>query len=105
MELNRNQVFLTGMLLVFLGVIAFTVPVWSQMQYFDQELRNIQENPDEYEALWKQLDTMFLNEDILTGKFVNEFIYSFITDDYQFEYVPPKYKKWTDFFDSAVLKF
>ncbi len=72
--------------------------LWERIQF-------LEENPDEYEALWKQLDTMFLNEDILTGKFVNEFIYSFITDDYQFEYVPPKYKKWTDFFDSAVLKF
>lgn len=65
------------MLLVFLGVIAFTVPVWSQMQYFDQELRNIQENPGEY-ADWIEGDASdmsvrdFFNENNGTGYWIGD---------------------------------
>ena len=62
-----KQVSILWMLLVFLGVIAFTVPVWSQMQYFDQELRNIQENPDEY-ADWIDGDS----SDLSVQDFFNE---------------------------------
>lgn len=57
-----KQVSLLWILLVFLGIIAFTVPVWSQMQYFDQELRNIQENPGDY-ADWIDGDLSTLSRE------------------------------------------
>ncbi|WP_214713970.1 ABC transporter permease subunit [Exiguobacterium sp. s151] len=72
-----KQVSILWMLLVFLGVIAFTVPVWSQMQYFDQELRNIQENPGEY-ADWIDGDSSdlsvqdFFNENNGTGYWIGD---------------------------------
>ncbi|MFC4682608.1 ABC transporter permease subunit [Exiguobacterium sp. s149] len=72
-----KQVSILWMLLVFLGVIAFTVPVWSQMQYFDQELRNIQENPGEY-ADWIEGDASdmsvrdFFNENNGTGYWIGD---------------------------------
>lgn len=46
-----KQVALLWMLLVFLGVVAFSVPVWTQMQFFDQEVNNIQEHPEDYSDL------------------------------------------------------
>nr|WP_251131355.1 ABC transporter permease subunit [Exiguobacterium sp. s5] len=39
------------MLLVFLGIVAYTLPVWTQMQSFDEQVREIQANPDEF-AEW-----------------------------------------------------
>lgn len=43
-----KQVSLLWMILVFLGLIAFTVPVWTQMERFDEEIRNIQLNPENF---------------------------------------------------------
>lgn len=59
-----KQVSLLWILLVFLGIIAFTLPVWSQMQYFDQELRNIEQNPAEY-APWIDGDVSEMSKDEL----------------------------------------
>lgn len=39
------------MLLVFLGIVAYTLPVWTQMQSFDEQVREIQANPEEF-AEW-----------------------------------------------------
>ncbi|WP_214708051.1 MULTISPECIES: ABC transporter permease subunit [unclassified Exiguobacterium] len=46
-----KQVSLLWMLLVFLGIVAYTLPVWTQMQTFDEQVREIQANPEEY-AEW-----------------------------------------------------
>lgn len=46
-----KQVSLLWILLVFLGVIAYTLPVWTQMQSFDEQIRNIQTNPGDF-AEW-----------------------------------------------------
>lgn len=46
-----KQVSLLWILLVFLGVIAYTLPVWTQMQSFDEQVREIQANPEEF-AEW-----------------------------------------------------
>lgn len=43
-----KQVSLLWILLVFLGVIAYTLPVWTQMQSFDEQVREIQANPEEF---------------------------------------------------------
>lgn len=72
--------------------------LWERIEFFEN-------NPNEYNKLWEELDALVLNDDVISGKMVNKFIYSFIADDYEFKYHPPKYFKWTDFFDSNVLKF
>ncbi|MFK3985836.1 ABC transporter permease subunit [Exiguobacterium mexicanum] len=46
-----KQVSLLWMLLVFLGIVAYTLPVWTQMQSFDEQVREIQANPEEF-AEW-----------------------------------------------------
>ncbi|KGI84834.1 membrane protein [Exiguobacterium mexicanum] len=46
-----KQVSLLWMLLVFLGIVAYTLPVWTQMQSFDEQVREIQANPEDY-AEW-----------------------------------------------------
>ncbi|RHB50498.1 ABC transporter permease subunit [Exiguobacterium sp. AM39-5BH] len=46
-----KQVSLLWMLLVFLGIVAYTLPVWTQMQTFDEQVREIQANPEKY-AEW-----------------------------------------------------
>ncbi|TCI45958.1 MULTISPECIES: ABC transporter permease subunit [unclassified Exiguobacterium] len=46
-----KQVSLLWILLVFLGIVAYTLPVWTQMQSFDEQVQDIQMNPDEY-AEW-----------------------------------------------------
>ena len=43
-----KQVSLLWMLLVFLGIVAYTLPVWTQMQSFDEQVREIQANPEEF---------------------------------------------------------
>ncbi|WP_070327747.1 ABC transporter permease subunit [Exiguobacterium aurantiacum] len=46
-----KQVSLLWILLVFLGIVAYTLPVWTQMQSFDEQVQDIQMNPDKY-AEW-----------------------------------------------------
>lgn len=46
-----KQVSLLWMLLVFLGIVAYTLPVWTQMQSFDEQVREILANPEEF-AEW-----------------------------------------------------
>ena len=54
-----KQVSLLWMLLVFLGVVAFTVPVWTQMQVYEEQIRDMQENPSDYsDILREDVETM-----------------------------------------------
>ena len=54
-----KQVSLLWMLLVFLGVVAFTVPVWTQMQVYEEQIRDMQENPSDYsDVIQEDIETM-----------------------------------------------
>ncbi|MCT4784749.1 ABC transporter permease subunit [Exiguobacterium aestuarii] len=54
-----KQVSLLWILLVFLGIVAFTVPVWTQMQVYEEQIRDMQENPSNYsDILREDVETM-----------------------------------------------
>lgn len=54
-----KQVSLLWILLVFLGVVAFTVPVWTQMQVYEEQIRDMQENPSDYsDVIQEDIETM-----------------------------------------------
>lgn len=54
-----KQVSLLWILLVFLGIVAFTVPVWTQMQVYEEQIRDMQENPSDYsDILREDVETM-----------------------------------------------
>ncbi|WP_214878166.1 ABC transporter permease subunit [Exiguobacterium sp. ERU653] len=54
-----KQVSLLWILLVFLGVVAFTVPVWTEMQVYEEQISDMQENPSQYsDVLQGNVETM-----------------------------------------------
>lgn len=54
-----KQVSLLWILLVFLGIVGFTVPVWTQMQVYEEQIRDMQENPSDYsDILREDVETM-----------------------------------------------
>lgn len=44
-----KQVSLLWMLLIALATLAYTMPVWTEMQYYDEQIRDIQQNPSQYQ--------------------------------------------------------
>ncbi|MFN3634086.1 MAG: hypothetical protein ACK4U1_14700, partial [Exiguobacterium profundum] len=44
-----KQVSLLWILLIGLGILAYTVPVFNEMQYYDERIRDIQQNPSQYD--------------------------------------------------------
>ncbi|WP_138859779.1 ABC transporter permease subunit [Exiguobacterium mexicanum] len=44
-----KQVSLLWMLLITLATLAYTMPVWTEMQYYDEQIRDIQQNPSQYQ--------------------------------------------------------
>lgn len=63
-----KQVSLLWFLLILLSVVAFTVPTWSQMQYFDEEIRNIKQAPSDYSlAVSKEEVAQFETEDFFSN--------------------------------------
>ncbi|TCI53758.1 hypothetical protein EVJ24_08705 [Exiguobacterium sp. SH1S21] len=44
-----KQVSLLWMLLIGLGVLAYTVPVFTEMQFYDEQIRDIRQNPSQYQ--------------------------------------------------------
>lgn len=44
-----KQVSLLWILLIGLGILAYTVPVFTEMQFYDEQIRDIQQNPSQYE--------------------------------------------------------
>lgn len=44
-----KQVSLLWILLIGLGILAYTVPVFTEMQYYDEQIRDIQQNPEDYQ--------------------------------------------------------
>ncbi|MCT4782484.1 MULTISPECIES: ABC transporter permease subunit [Exiguobacterium] len=44
-----KQVSLLWILLIGLGILAYTIPVFNEMQFYDEQIRNIQQNPSQYD--------------------------------------------------------
>lgn len=72
--------------------------LWDRMAYLDN-------NPAEYEKLMYSLFDLVFNDDWITGKTLNELIYSHVKDDYVFNYIPSEYTQWDEFFKNKVLVF
>ena len=53
-----KQVSLLWMLLVFLGVVAFTVPVWTQFEQFDEQIKDARANSVDYGIPFEERDRL-----------------------------------------------
>jgi hypothetical protein len=52
-----------------------------------------------------ELFDLVYEEDWVSGKKLNELVYSYLEDDYRFRNIPSKYHKWSDYFVNDILKF
>ncbi|MBR2759391.1 MAG: ABC-2 transporter permease, partial [Exiguobacterium sp.] len=53
-----KQVSLLWMLLVFLGVVAFTVPAWTQFEQFDEQIKDARANSVDYGIPFEERDRL-----------------------------------------------
>ncbi|WP_214739587.1 ABC transporter permease subunit [Exiguobacterium sp. s48] len=53
-----KQVSLLWILLVFLGVVAFTVPAWTQFEQFDEQIKNARANSVDYGIPFEERDRL-----------------------------------------------
>lgn len=44
-----KQVSLLWILLIGLGILAYTIPVFNEMQFYDEQIQDIQNNPSQYQ--------------------------------------------------------
>ncbi len=72
--------------------------LWERIDYLDK-------NDDEYQKLMNELFDLVYEEDWVSGKKLNELVYSYLEDDYRFRNIPSKYHKWSDYFVNDILKF
>lgn len=63
-----------------------------------ERIKELEEDEQKYKQLWDNLLVLINDEDWRTGKIINEKIYSYFDEPYEFKHQKPTAQNWADYF-------